>query len=177
MTSVSSGVTSSGLTISSGGQLVVLSGGTVESSTILSGGSGRLLSGGVGKTLTVSAGGVLDGPGQLEAHNTVAGTVSGVTVSGTGSTAGLVLLSGGVASNVSVTGATDFLQIEAGASATGTVLTSHGYDEVFGSATSTTVNDGCTEYVSAGGETISATVLSGGTVSLDPGAIGDVVTV
>ena len=56
---VSSGVTSSGLTISAGDELVVLQGGAVESSTILSGGVERISSGG-SATATIVLGGKED---------------------------------------------------------------------------------------------------------------------
>src|ERR1700677_3646950 len=102
---VSSGVTSGFLIISSGDPLVVLSGGEVISSIILSGGSATLSSGALGDVLTVSSGGVLDGPGALIGESVVGGTINGVTVSGPRSSGGisLELLSGGFASDVTVT--------------------------------------------------------------------------
>ena len=56
---ISSGVTSGGLTISSGDPLVVLSGGTVEAIKILSGGSATVSSGAHGYGFTVSSGGLV----------------------------------------------------------------------------------------------------------------------
>src|ERR1700723_496842 len=76
---VSAGVSSGGLTISSGDPLVVLSGGFVSSSTILSGGSATFSSGSLGEFLTVSKGGVLQGPGAVDGFINVYGSVSGVS--------------------------------------------------------------------------------------------------
>jgi hypothetical protein len=77
---ISAGVTSSGLTVTSGEALVVLSRGKVEASTILSGGSATLSSGAVGSSLTVGTGGVLAGQGDLAGYTQVYGAVSGLTV-------------------------------------------------------------------------------------------------
>jgi hypothetical protein len=64
---VSSGVTSSGLSISAGDPLLVLSGGDVDQIVVLSGGVASLEAGAIGGRFQVSAGGVVDGPGELSA--------------------------------------------------------------------------------------------------------------
>jgi autotransporter passenger strand-loop-strand repeat protein len=131
-----------------------------------------LEAGAIADALTVSAGDVLSGAGALTGHSTVAGTVSRVTVEGE-----LELLSGGVASHVTVTGAGDDVRVDSGASATGTVLTSSGGAVVSGSATRTTVGGASDEIVYGGGVATSTTVLSGGTLDLLSGAVGDAITV
>jgi len=55
---VSSGVTSSGLTISSGDPLVVLSGGAIDNITVLSGGLETLSSGAIADDGITSSGGI-----------------------------------------------------------------------------------------------------------------------
>ena len=52
---VSSGVTSSGLTVTAGNELLVLSGGIAEATTVLNGGTMTLSSGGVASAFTVRA--------------------------------------------------------------------------------------------------------------------------
>jgi len=177
---VSSGVTSSGLTISSGVGLVVLSGGTVASSTVLSGGSVSLFSGGFGAALTESKGGVIEGDGELEfssslgggyySSNFAAGTVSDVTLD---IYASLEISSGGAASAVTV-GDNDGnaqLLIDRGATATGTVVLD-GILSIAGSATDTVVD--CladqvqifpsTATIDSGGVASGLTIGSGGNV-------------
>src|SRR5580700_1552716 len=79
---VSSGVTSSGLTVSGGEQLVVLSGGYADVATVSPDGAMILSSGAEATSVTVSSGGVLSGPGLLGGANFDAGLVSGVVVGG-----------------------------------------------------------------------------------------------
>ena len=87
---ISSGVTSSGLTISSGVDLVVLSGGEIKSSKILNGGK-DVVSGGVALGTNLSGGGIEI----VEAH----GSASGTTVDSGGRE---IVSSGGIVSNAVV---------------------------------------------------------------------------
>jgi autotransporter passenger strand-loop-strand repeat protein len=174
---VSSGGVASGTKILDGGYELVASGGLLVGAVVSAGGSAVLQSGGEGETLTVRAGGTLDGPGVLIGHNTVAGTVSGVTVGDPYNVDSLELLAGGVASNVTVIITADSFTIDAGASATGTVLSAYGYDNVNGFAAATIVSSGGTEYVSAGGVTSGAQVKSAGVENLASGAVADSITV
>ena len=91
VTSVTSGVTSSGLTISSGNELLVQSGGTASSTTVEGGGSLVVNSGGKefsatilsGGTATISSGGSATGDqiyGTLTIISTGATAVSNETV-------------------------------------------------------------------------------------------------
>ena len=153
-----------------GGSETVDSGGQSTSAYVASGGLERLLPGAVGVSLDEIAGGVMSGPGTLVSHNSAAGRVIGVTVGDASDHGSLELLSGGVASNVTVTRGANLLQVESGASATGTILVSSGSDKIFGSATRTTVSSGAAENVEPGGVSVSATVLGGGTENLSSGA-------
>jgi autotransporter passenger strand-loop-strand repeat protein len=163
---VSSGVTSKGLTISSGDPLVVLSGGTVSASTIRSGGSATLSFGATGDDLTVSKGGVLMGQGDLDGDDGIAGSVSGVTLAGN---AFVGLSAGGAAHGVTVSG---ILQVDSGATATGTtaagVSMGAGNLEVYGSAADGIIES--TETVEPGGVVSGDIVKDGGSLFLRPGA-------
>ncbi|MCB8882165.1 Hint domain-containing protein [Acidisoma cellulosilytica] len=128
-TVVSSGVKSSGLTVSSGGSLTVSAGGSVLSTTILSGGSATL--DGSETDTVISAGGseLLVGSAtgdQVYGTQTVSGTAPvavGETVYGGGVID--VTLKGAVLSNTTIAGGT--LAIDGNAAATGTtILTSGG---------------------------------------------------
>jgi membrane-bound inhibitor of C-type lysozyme len=102
--------------------------------------------------------------------------VIGVTVGGPSKRGTLDILTGGVASNVTVAGTENSLTVRSGAAATDTILDAETADLVYGSATRTTVSSGATEYV-FGGETIAAKVLNGGTESLAAGTVGEGLTV
>jgi autotransporter passenger strand-loop-strand repeat protein/autotransporter-associated beta strand protein len=182
---ISSGVTSSGLTISSGDPLVVLSGGTVESSVILSGGMATLSKGAFGSSLTVSKGGAVLGPGDLMGSSTVAGALSGVTIgkllSGDNS---VELTSGASASGVTLAEVgfnnhygffvvSQTFEIDKGATATGTLVSGGSYVEDFGSASGTVIGLQGEEAVFAGGVTSGDIVQSEGNLALDGGtAVG-----
>src|ERR1022692_4648421 len=100
---ISSGVTSSGLTVSSGNELLVLSGGVTDNSTVLSGGTEFVSAGGLAANTRVSAGGVLSGPGTMTGlQNHDYGSVSGVLVGGGFDGGTLIVESGGVASGVTI---------------------------------------------------------------------------
>jgi len=126
--------------------------------------------------LSVSKGAVLQGAGFLEGEDSVAGSVGGVTV-----THGeLTLLSGGTASGVTaVLRAT--IQVNSGASATGTVVSSGGalldygtttgtvtigggVADVYAAASGDIVESGGKEAIRSGGAASAVQVLSGGTL-------------
>jgi autotransporter passenger strand-loop-strand repeat protein len=158
---VSGGVSSSGLTISGGDPLVVLSGGRVQNSTILSGGSATLSAGGYGNDLAVSSGGTLRGTGSAGLVSG-AGAVQGVTLSY------LDLLSGGTASDV--TESDGLTEIFAGATASGMVDLG-GSVEVAGSAVDTVVGSHGVLAVNSGGVASGDTIHSGGSESVASGAV------
>ena len=102
---ISSGVTTGGLTTSAGDQLIVLSGGLVTNNPIDSGGVETLSSGATDTGVVVSSGGELLGAGILGGVNSSYGLVSGLTL-GSGVTGGgyLEVFQGGVAEDLSVLG-------------------------------------------------------------------------
>jgi autotransporter passenger strand-loop-strand repeat protein len=166
---VLSGGYASATTVSATTQQIVESAGVARATVVLSGGTVILDAGGTGDALTVSAGGLVDGSGVLIDHSTVAGTVEGVTVGDDDHFDQLELLAGGVASGVTVTIVDDFLQVDSGASATGTILTLDAYDVVLGSTTSTTVSGGSDELISSGGIAVATRIFSGGVATISSG--------
>src|SRR5277367_3305101 len=128
---VSSGVTSSGLVISSGDPLVVLSGGAVSSGSILSGGSATVSSGAIATNIIVASGGSLLGAGELQGgDNTVEGLVSGLLLT---NEAGLVLLSGGLAVDVTVEGSENSsdIYVSSGGTASSSTIGSYQQENVY----------------------------------------------
>jgi autotransporter passenger strand-loop-strand repeat protein len=166
---VLSGGYASATTVSATTRQIVESAGVARATVVLSGGTVILDAGGTGDALTVSAGGLVDGSGVLIDHSTVAGTVEGVTVGDDDHFDQLELLAGGVASGVTVTIVDDFLQVDSGASATGTILTLDAYDVVLGSTTSTTVSGGSDELISSGGIAVATRIFSGGVATISSG--------
>ena len=119
---VSSGATSSGLTVTSGNALNVLSGGTVLSATVDSGGGVALSSGAVASAVIVSAGGAMTGPGDLEGvvdwGQISGGLIAATYVPGYGFSGGVVQVqSGGSISGVTV--ADGYLYVSSGGVASG----------------------------------------------------------
>jgi autotransporter passenger strand-loop-strand repeat protein len=165
-TTVSSGVTSSGIALTVGDTMTVLSGGTAI---------GAVDSGG---TVTVSAG----------------GTASGTTVIGQSATPGGELVSGGTAINTVVgsgghesvffggttigttvnSGGAEY--VFAGSTASGTVLNG-GFESVEGTATSAIVNSAGSAFVSSGGGDMGTTVNNGGHEDIFSGGTANGVTV
>ena len=163
---VSAGVDATGLTISSGDPLVVLSSGYVQFSTILSGGSATLSSGALGSFLTVDSGGTLVGSAYLEGDNDVFGSIGGLTL-GAGY---LTLFSGGTANEVTIAGGgspESIFQVDSGAFADGVIVESGGTEIIYagGSAGGGATESGGTLYLD-GGTTAEVTVFSGGTLAL-----------
>ena len=100
---ISSGVTSSGLTVSGADTIEVLSGGTLQTATVDSGGAIMLSSGALVSSLTVLAGGAVSGPGQFGGVSLDAGSVTGVLLGGYPNYgANLEVQSGGSATGVVV---------------------------------------------------------------------------
>jgi autotransporter passenger strand-loop-strand repeat protein len=115
--------------------------------------------------LTVEGGAVVTGPGDLTGVNSVAGQVSGVTIASGGA---VELVHGGTANGVTIYDAVassySELEIDSGATATGTVVEAGGWEFIRsgGAASGTTVLDGGLEYVFSGGGAVNATVSRGG---------------
>jgi autotransporter passenger strand-loop-strand repeat protein len=203
---ISSGVASSGVTVSSGDTLVVLSGGEAISSKVLSGGRDVVSSGGIADSGTIAAGGIVFGQGELISNPTDAGEIRGVTVGqiGLAGESYLLVTSGGSLSGVTLDGNFGFyniIQILGGATATGTVLSGgsgfHGgaalgvqglaigtevqsagdqQVDLGGRARGTIVQSGGQEYLD-GGFTSGSTILSGGLQYVLAGeAIGDIIS-
>ena len=151
-TTVSSGVTSSGLTVSSGGSVVVENGGVLVSTRVLSDGLVTLDSGATGSSLTISAGGDLAGPGMVYGTITVDGAVSGVSLGWYTTT--LDLTSGATATSVSVEAEEDLLVVRAGATASGSEVGNYNADVVYGTVIDTDLDNAGYETVHSGGVAI-----------------------
>jgi autotransporter passenger strand-loop-strand repeat protein len=130
---VSSGVTSTGLTIQPGQDEIVLTGGKAVATTVS----------GISAEQDVSAG----------------GTALGTTLEGYGTE---YVFSGGLTSATTVD-ADSVLQVQSGAKGINTVVNNSGLEEVYGTASGSIVNSGGDELVGGGGAAISATINSGGT--------------
>jgi hypothetical protein len=157
---ITSGVTSSGLAVSSGEDVIVLSGAVLGSSTVDSGGAVTLSSGGVASAVVVLAGGALSGQGAFVGSGLAAGDVSGIALGGALLNPGTIeLQSGGMAVGLA-TGKGE-LVVDAGAEATDTRLSSFlaaggAYSEigstvVFGLAIDTDIGLSATQTVRSGG--------------------------
>ena len=180
---VSSGVTSSGLHVSSGDPVVVLSGGELKNTTILSGGSATLAAGALGRSLLVSGGGALLGAGDLTGSVRVAGALSGLTVGGQLNGQSTVeILAGGSANGVILAdvqgenGFTEFL-VDSGGSATGTVISSGAFFENYGLASATIVSAGGEADLFAGAVTVGDTVRFDGSEVVSSGGVASGTTV
>jgi autotransporter passenger strand-loop-strand repeat protein len=176
--SVFSGGVAMSATANSGGLQTVTSGGLASGTTVLSGGQMAIESGGVGTNLQVSAGGMLSGPGEIDGYNYVAGSVSGVTVGGAADDEGyLEVEAGGAAEAVTVQNYE--LQVDQGATATGTSIGSGGVEAVDSGAVSTNavVSSGGQQSVASGGGADGTLVENGGTEFLYGGAATSGVTV
>jgi autotransporter passenger strand-loop-strand repeat protein len=182
------GGTASGTIIRSGGAEVVFSG-TANAAVVSSGGTEKLVSGTV-RSATILNGGTLTVSGGVESGSTITaggqelvygGTASGTVVSGGGTqivyNGGIVsgafieadstetLLAGALAYNVTV-GDPSVQIVSSGASATGTILTSGGEQDVYGTAVDTNVGNGGVEIIYAGGTATGTTLQPGGTIDL-----------
>jgi autotransporter passenger strand-loop-strand repeat protein len=167
---ISRGVSSSGLVISAGDQLEVLSGGSVHATTVIGGGTTYLCAGAQASRVTVSSGGVEFVQSGGFASGTVlsAGghdvnygrTVATLAVLGASATVG----SGGKDSGTIVhSGGAEI--VLSGGTASGTVVRSGGIQSVkVGGATFGTVLSRGKEYVSSGGLAVGTIISGGGSV-------------
>jgi autotransporter passenger strand-loop-strand repeat protein len=165
---VSSGVTSSGLTISAGDPVVVLSGGELLASTILSGGSATLSRGAVGNELGVSSGGVLQGDGELAGGDGASGTIIGLTLVSSGT----LFLTGATATGMTAT-QSSIIADDGGSTALGTVVSDGAQLSVIGSASGSVIGSGGTEIVFPGGIGSGDTIQRGGFLVADDGRLID----
>ena len=153
---ISAGVTSSGLTVSSGTNLVVLSGGTISSTTVSSGGTVYISKGGTDSATTL-AGGTLN--------------VYGSDVSATVTSGGLEsVYSGGIATGANVR-SSSFLFVQNGGSAVGTTDSGGVYRVYSGGHSISTTLINASEIVSAGGTESAATISPGGTLNVYGSAV------
>ncbi len=176
---ITSGTSQTGLPISNGTLLDVLSGGTSISATIFAGGSETVESGGHDSGATISSGGTV----------TVFGSGLSATISSGGTE---IVSSGGLALSMTIgSGGTNIVRTSGGATGTvsgGTEIVSAGGSDIFtalsggteivaagGTAIVTTVSAGGTEIVLAGGQALT-NLFSGGTEIVSAGgtALGDV---
>jgi len=189
---ISSNVTSSGLTVSAGETIEVMSWGTVEAIVVNSGGTLDLSSNATVSGLMVSSGGIVSGPGVLLGDsNSDAGIISGLDL-GSPYGADLTVLSGGVVINL--IGDNGVLTVDAGGKVSGATTNSGAYFDIHGSAvgemfaggqqiiesggvvSGAVLNANATETVVGGGVDDGSTVNSGRVVVWSGGLVsGDVV--
>jgi autotransporter passenger strand-loop-strand repeat protein len=144
---ISGGVSSGGVAVTSGTLLDVLSGGTVTNATIFSGGSGRIELGGIDSGSTIASGGV----------ETVLGSATANQVHGS------LFDSASVVSATVFAGGTETVAV--GGTDTGTTILAAGSQTVLGSANLDQVFG--TQLVSAGTAIVSdETVFNGGSIEL-----------
>jgi autotransporter passenger strand-loop-strand repeat protein len=180
-TIISSGVTSSGLTVSNGKEVFIESGGTTISTTVLAGGSEDPAPGGLVENVTVSSGGYVIGAGDVGGNSEIYGTINGVTLVHSGFTsvyaAVVDVFSGaraldltvdsGVEVRLSLGGSASHVTVNSGGGvsdggvATGVTINSSGGLDIAGSAFGVILERGGGEYVISSGFT-SGTVVSGG---------------
>jgi len=173
---VSSGQTTSGFTVLSGGALSVVSGGRSVSTVVMSGGTLTVFPNGLASNTTDSggadilSGGTANGT-MLSNGGVEAVFTGGKSIAATALAGGVqYVLSGGTASGTLDSGGDDVLS---GGNASGTTIGSGGIEAVFsgGTALAATVLSGGVQYVITGGTASGTTdrggadVLSGGTAS------------
>ena len=163
------------VTLSAGRAIVVSSGHTSSGITVLSGGSETVLSGGTAISTTVNSGGAASIYGS--ASSTIVNTGGVERVYAGGATVG-TMLSGGteiVSSGGSVTSTTVSSSgkeyVSSGGGASNTVVSSGGSTYVYGAAISTTVSTGGVQRAYAGGATTGTVVLGGGIEIVSSGGI------
>jgi autotransporter passenger strand-loop-strand repeat protein len=170
---VSSGATSAGVGVVSGGVLEVLFGGIASGATISSGGSEIVIAGGSDLDTKVS-GGKDDVFGYASAATILTGSLAvesggiavATTVSGSGA---LNVLSGGIALSTVAQGKTSALVVvSSGGRASATSVGGGGFEIVSagGVANGAIVGSGGTEDIRSGGTSIGATIKSGGIESI-----------
>ncbi|MGA2042815.1 MAG: DUF4347 domain-containing protein [Roseiarcus sp.] len=175
---VSSGISTSGVTLYPGGRQTVFMGGMASGTTVISGSSQVVAAGGMTNGDVVSSGG-----GQ---YLDSGGAASGTTLSGGnqyveigGSASGTTVLGGtqvvyGAASGTLVEGG-GRVDVESGATVSGTIVSS-GAVVVLGSAGGTVVHSGGADYVDSGGSA-GGTQVSGGDEYVEAGGAASGTTV
>jgi autotransporter passenger strand-loop-strand repeat protein len=175
---VSSGVVSNGLSVTSGNQLVVLNGGEADNTVVSSGGLMTLSSGGLAYVLNVSSGGKVVGAGVVgsNSYDYVAGSISGVQLGDAFRGYAVVELYSG-ASASGVVGANTYFTVDSGASATATLLSYQGgnlgqaLENLYGTTTGTVVSAGGNEQVYSGGVASGTSVSNGGFEYVNSGGV------
>jgi autotransporter passenger strand-loop-strand repeat protein len=139
ITFIGSGVTSSGLTISNGDELLIGSGAKTSNTRVLAGGSEDPEPDGIAINVNVYAGGYLIGKGVVGGNSNIDGTINGVTLvqSGAGPDEYAIdrVFSGGRSINVTIDDQAELI-LSAGAVATGGVVSSGGVELVSGASLS-----------------------------------------
>ena len=198
---VSSGVISSGLTLSAGNQLVVLNGGEALDTFVKVGGIEYVSSGGVGSSETISGGEYLSG-GAISLSSTIGD--GGYLVAYAGAIASSTIINAGGALNVSGTAVRAVLNnggsldvygggkaydtsvregssqvVFTGANVIGTDVEYGGADYVSsgGIASGSTINQGAYEVLSTGGAGLGTIVSSGGADDVESGGLASFATV
>jgi autotransporter passenger strand-loop-strand repeat protein len=149
---VSSGQTSSGVTLSSGDLMSVTFGGTAVATTVSAGGTVSVFSGGVASS-TTDLGGIVS--------VFTGGTAVDTTVTSGGFE---VVDSGGVASSTTLRASEEFISF--GGTAIGTTVSAGSDENVFGVASDTTVSVLGSELIFAGGVASGTHLLVGGTIDV-----------
>ena len=190
-TIIGNGVTSTGLTISSGNSVIVSSGGVANSTTVNSGGGMGIYSGGTALAIIENGGYVYDADGAevtfvtntfsgLELTSQSATVHSGTTAVATTVNSGgyMHISSGGVANSTMVNDGNMYVSSGGVANST-TVVNSHGrmFISSGGVANSTTVNSGGYMHISSGGVANSTTVRSSGYMYIFSGGVANSTTV
>jgi autotransporter passenger strand-loop-strand repeat protein len=179
-----SGGTASGVSLTHYGHEEVYAGGSTTATTVGSGGTATIFAGGSADALTVSAGGTaydygvvssstFVGPG--ESTNSAllltvekGGVATGITVSYSGDTDAVAVVSGGLLSDsVLLAGNTN---VYSGGTADGVTVKDAGLEISGGTASGVDVISGGHEDVFAGGTTSDTTIGTGGTLNLAAGA-------
>jgi autotransporter passenger strand-loop-strand repeat protein len=160
---ISSGVTSSGLTVNNGVELVVRSGGVASSTTVLQGGEMMPASGAVVDNVTVNFGGWLAGGGDVTGAVNISGVANGVTVVGVAGD--VTISSAGESINVTVDSGSNEAVVSGGYLTGGTVRSAGVLQIYAGAHASGGVIDGGGTLTLLSGAIASETVESGGTLS------------
>jgi len=160
------GVTS-GTILSAGGNQYVAGGGHTSATTVLSGGNQNVYSGGSASGTVINSGGrmFIDSGAVVTGLTQSAGAALNINanaVTDGNNSLGHFSVSGGIATNVLLENGGN-LFVSAGNSASDTVINSRGIVNIYGSATSSIINNLGTLYVANGGTTLATTVNAGGT--------------
>jgi autotransporter passenger strand-loop-strand repeat protein len=166
MTIISSGVTSSGLTVSNGKEVYIESGGTTTSTTVLAGGSEDPAPGGLAHDVTVSKGGYLIGRGDVDGTDDIYGTINGVTLVYRGYSShtysSLINVHSGARALDLTLDSGAYLYVSQGASLSGATINSSGVIWDAGVHTGGTISAGGREDIFTGGSGFNLVVMRGG---------------